>query len=138
MKQQITLDIKGHLKIIKTKDGKSETVFDDHNAILPNYKNIIRHCIAGDITHFIDNIKVLKASVELATSVITQVDYIPLTDNEVKFTAIFDENSFNDTFDEIFLLSAGGGDFSTVNGLSIAKDDQTQLSLSWTLKIINQ
>ena len=60
------------------------------------------------------------------------------TDNEVKLVATFDETSFNDTFDEIYLYSAGGGDFSKVTGLSINKDNQTQLTISWTLKIINQ
>tara|TARA_R110000772_G_scaffold260162_3_gene378046 strand:- start:985 stop:1401 length:417 start_codon:yes stop_codon:yes gene_type:complete len=138
MEQLINLGVKGHLLIEKIKNGIREVVYNDHNDILPNYKNIIRHSIAGDATHILDNINILKSSSLLASSPITQVEYTATTDNEVKFTAIFDEVSFNDTFDEILLSSTGGGDFSKVDGLSIAKDDQTQLSLSWTLKIINQ
>ena len=130
--------IKGHLKITRIKNGNSEVVYDDHNALVTNYKNIIRHCIAGDATHFLDKMRVLKTGADLANTSITQVEYIALTDNEVKLVATFDEASFNDTFDEIYLYSVGGGDFSKVTGLSIAKDDQTQLTISWTLKIINQ
>tara|TARA_R110002020_G_C16185233_1_gene765138 strand:- start:395 stop:796 length:402 start_codon:yes stop_codon:yes gene_type:complete len=132
------MEIKGHLQIVKTKGGEKEVVYDDHNALVTNYKNIIRHCIAGDATHFLDKIRVLKLGADLANTSINQVEYIALTDNEVKLVATFDETSFNDTFDEIYLYSAGGGDFSKVTGLSINKDNQTQLTISWTLKIINQ
>lgn len=138
MNSTLRMEVKGHLKIVRIKNGIKETVYDDHNALLTNYKNIIRHCIAGDATHFIDKMRVLKTSTELANTSITQVEYIALTDNEVKLVATFDEASFNDTFDEIYLYSQAGGDFSHVTGLSIAKDDQTQLTISWTLKIINQ
>lgn len=138
MKNTLNMEIKGHLQIVKIKKGKNEIVYDDHNALVTNYKNIIRHCIAGDATHFLDKIRVLKASAQLANTSISQVEYIALTDNEVKLVATFDEASFNDTFDEIYLYSDAGGDFSHVTGLSISKDDQTQLTVSWTLKIINQ
>lgn len=138
MKQKINIEVKGHLKITSIKKGeKPQVLYNDHNALIPNYKNIIRHAIAGDISYAIDRVRVLGSSVPLATTVISSVSYIPLTDNEVKFIAVFDEASFDGTFDEVFLFSDAGGDFSQVTGLSITKDNQTQLQIEWTLKIIN-
>jgi hypothetical protein len=138
MKQPINLKMEGHLKLTRVSQASREVLYDDHNALVANYKNIVRHAIAGDATHFIGQVKAFKANTLLATAPISGVTYIPLTDNEVKFTAIFDEASFDDTADEFHLHSNGGGQFSEVTGLSIAKDNQTQLIVEWTLKIINQ
>lgn len=138
MKQPFNLNIKGHLKITRVSKTAREVLYDNHNALVANYKNIVRHCIAGDNTHKIDTMRVKKAGSTLADSTISSVTYIPMTDNEVKFVALFNEASFDDTLDEVQLRSLGGGQFSEVTGLSITKDNQTQLIFEWTLKIINQ
>lgn len=138
MKETVDILIEGHLTITAIKDGVEEVLYDDHNALLPNYKNVVRRALAGQPGYFIDRMKVLKASTELANVPVTNYEFIPLTDNEVKFSAVFNQGSFNDTLDEAVLYSDLGGDFSQVLGLSILKDDQTNLQIDWTLKIINQ
>lgn len=138
MKDKMNFQVKGHLTITEIKDGEYTVIFDDSNALVPNYKNVIRRALGGEVGSIVNEVKALKASSVLATAPVTIVDYIALTDNEVKFTAVFNPASFNDTIDEVILSSSNAGDFSQVLGLSITKDNLTNLQVDWTLKIINQ
>ncbi len=138
MEEKLNMGVKGHLTLTLINGDDKEVVYDDHNALVPNYKNIVRRALGGQTGYFIDNVIANKLGSPLANTPIINVEYIALTDNEVKFTARFSQASFNDTLDEVKLNSVNGGDFSIVSGLSILKDNLTSLQVDWTLKIINQ
>lgn len=134
-KEYFNLDIKGHLKVwTKNKDGKETIIYDDHNTIVDNAENIIRRCISGDV-HPIDNIAAYKAAVLLATKVVGADERTLISTDAFNFTTIFTFDDFNDTLDELRLVSSLAGTFSEVTGLSISKDSTEQLGVSWTITI---
>ncbi len=126
---------KGWIKIWAiNKDGKSTILADQHNALTINSKKIIAYVLGQQSGYAIDNIKVYKAGTLLATSPSLLISF-PIGDNKVKFSARFNEASFNDTLDEVRLCSVIGGEFSTVDSLSITKADTIQLQIEWVLTI---
>lgn len=131
MKEIINIGIKGHLKIwIVDKDGE-RILFDDHNDVdtIPAL-DIIRRCISGEDKP-IDLVACYKAAVLLASKSFTSISYGGTED--VTYTSLFTFGDFNDTLDEIRLVSSILGNFSTVTGLSITKTDAQELGISWTL-----
>jgi len=131
----INISYKGEVKIYAIRGGSSELIYDDSNLILENAKKILVHAVGGD-NYVINAIEVYKTSVKLAEDLSLQVEY-PIGDKHVKFFAFFDEASFNDTIDEIRLVSSVGGNFAEVTGLSHTKDDLTQLQIEWKITINN-
>ena len=131
----INISYKGEVKIYAIRGDSSELIYDDSNLILENAKKILVHAAGGD-SYVIDTIEVYKTSVKIAEDLSLQVEY-PIGDKSVKFFATFDEASFNDTLDEIRLVSSVGGDFAEVTGLSHTKDGVTQLQIEWTITINN-
>lgn len=135
MKQGINIDIKGHLLIKNINNGK--ILFDNPNALLPNYRNIIRRCISGQSDNQIDQIEVWYQGNLLTTVNVYDRQYSTLTNNEVTFFAKFLDTDFDSDFDKVVLRSNQGGEFSEVINLSLSKDNNTTLLIQWTLKIIN-
>lgn len=135
MKQGINIDIKGHLLIKNLTNG--DILFDNPNALLPNYRNIIRRCISGQSDNKIDQVEVWYQGNLLTTVNVYDRQYSTLTNNEVTFFAKFLDTDFNSDFDKVVLRSNVGGEFSEVINLSLSKDDNTTLLIQWTLKIIN-
>lgn len=135
MKQGINIDIKGHLLIKNLTNG--DILFDNPNALLPNYRNIIRRCISGQSDNQIDQVEVWYQGNLLTTVNVYDRQYSTLTNNEVTFFAKFLDTDFNSDFDKVVLRSNVGGEFSEVINLSLSKDDNTTLLIQWTLKIIN-
>lgn len=135
MKQGINIDIKGHLLIKNLTNG--DILFDNPNALLPNYRNIIRRCISGQSDNQIDQIEVWYQGNLLTTVNVYDRQYSTLTNNEVTFFAKFLDTDFNSDFDKVVLRSNVGGEFSEVINLSLSKDNNTTLLIQWTLKIIN-
>lgn len=135
MKQRINIDIKGHLLIKNINNGK--ILFDNPNALLPNYRNIIRRCISGQSDNQIDQIEVWYQGNLLTTVNVYDRQYSTLTNNEVTFFAKFLDTDFDSDFDKVVLRSNQGGEFSEVINLSLSKDNNTTLLIQWTLKIIN-
>lgn len=129
-----TEDISGHITILCRERGKNwEVLVDKKNALVPNAALIIASALAGDTGWVIDNIRAYKASAPLAASTTTFSYPAP---GKVKFETIFSFSSFNDTLDELRLLSATGGDFSVVTGLSVNKPNTLELSVQWVLTVI--
>lgn len=135
MKQGINIDIKGHLLIKNLTNG--DILFDNPNALLPNYRNIIRRCISGQSDNQIDQVEVWYQGNLLTTVNVYDRQYSTLTNNEVTFFAKFLDTDFNSDFDKVVLRSNVGGEFSEVINLSLSKDNNTTLLIQWTLKIIN-
>ncbi len=125
---------KGWVKIWGiNKAGEKKLLVNQKNALVLNAKKIIAYALGNQSGYFIDAIEVYKAGGLLATS--PPVTYSFPTNEKVKFITRFNETSFNDTFDEIRLISTGGGDFSIVTGLSVLKDNTLQLQIEWLLTI---
>lgn len=132
MNQEVKLEVKGHLKVYCLKTGK--IFYNDHNALVTNAIEVIRRCLGS--SGFIDTITAKKNGNVLATETVSSINFaVAPNNNEVMFKAVFDEASFNDTLDELRLSSSTDGDFSEVLGLSILKDNATQIGIEWTLKI---
>jgi hypothetical protein len=136
MKQGINIDIKGHLKITEEQSGN--ILYDDHNALSPNYRNIIRRCIAGELDKSINQLQAWYQGNLISTTTLISKSYSVITNNEVTFFFKFLDTDFNSNFDKVVLGSNVGGDFSEVLDLSLSKDNNTTLQIQWTLKIINQ
>lgn len=128
-KDKAKLKITGHLKVWNEKTG--QVYYDDHNDLTGDAQEIISKIIAS--TDKLSQITAMKASVDLASAAITVVTY-PTT-NQVSMKATFSEASFNDTLDEFQLRQGPTNVFSTVTGLSITKDDVTQMAVTWVLTI---
>lgn len=116
------------------KEGNRKLLVDRKNALVANSKKIMVHTLGQDSSYAITNIEVYKAASLLATSPLLTISF-PVGDTSVKFTARFNEASFNDTFDELKLVSTAGGIFSEVTGLSVLKDNTLQLEIEWLLTI---
>lgn len=128
---------KGWIKIWGIDKGNKRILLEDRsNALVENARKIIAHSLAGDSQYFIDTIEVYKAAALLATSPGLTISY-PAGDKTVKFITRFDEASFNDTLDEVKLISSTGGIFSEVSGLSVLKDNTLKLEIEWILTINN-
>lgn len=135
LKENLNIHIKGEVKIYALKGSSRKLIYEDNNVILANAKKILVHAIGGD-PFIVDKIQVYKTSVQLAEDDNLIVEY-PSGDKSVKFFALFNEASFNNTLDEIRLVSTNGGLFAQITGLNHTKDDITQLQVEWKITINN-
>lgn len=127
-------DIKGWITIYGIdKQGNKHILVDRKNTLVTNAKTIIANVLGAVPSYALDTITCLKASAPLSAK---NVSYSFPASDKVKFTALFDEASFNDTLDEVQLSSAAGGQFSSVTGLSVFKGNTLQLSIEWLLTIV--
>lgn len=127
-------NINGHITVMgRNKGGEWFTILEKKNALTSNAVTIISKALGGDTGWNINAIRAYKTSGILATASVTAT--YPAT-NKVQLQAIFSEASFNDTLDEVRLLSLTGGDFSIVTGLSINKPNTLELSIQWLLTIL--
>lgn len=113
----------------------SKEVYNNHNAILSNSKEIIARCIGGYSAFKLDTVWLYKAGVLLATSITPIIPTFPAL-NKVRLSYIFPADSFDDTLDEIRLGSLAGGEFSAIGDLSITKSDIENMSIQWTIEIV--
>lgn len=103
------------------------------NAVTTNGEALLLGCLAGYDYH-VDQLKVYKSGGVLATSPLSVTSYTPGTPS-LTFTATFDENSFNDTADELRLhTSSNGTIFSIVSGQSVTKSNAQRMIVTWTLE----
>ena len=130
----IALKIKGHLKVERITDGLVEVLYDDHNDLLPTFANVIRRALAGQNLGHINAINAKIGGSLLATAVASASSIPSSPSNEITFNAIFSETSFNGTLDKLELASDADL-FSEVGGLSITKDGNSKLSITWKLTI---
>jgi hypothetical protein len=128
MNDKLNLSIKGYIKIYR--DGK--LVHEQPNTLTSNAFDILRRTVLGQ-SGAICQISVYKNSTLLASANITQITYSGT--NKVLATAVFTEASFNDTFDEMGLENLTVP-FSSVTGLSISKDNLSQIAIEWTLEFL--
>lgn len=135
--ENLTIGIKGHVTAYLIKDGQRSVILDRSNALDNNFKNIIRRLLVGENTYQLNRMRAKKANATLATVNTTSYVIDPLANNIVTLVANFDENSFDDTLDELNLFSDVGGDFSILTGLNITKDNLSQLEINWKLTINN-
>ena len=136
MRTKLLLEITGHLQVKSQKENEPWAVlYDEHNAIDPNHLNIVRKALAGLAGARIGNIKAYNGGTLLATAMVgsSNTPVSPL--NVVEFLAEFSESSFNGTLDEFKLEAVSEGIFSYVDNLSIYKDNQTKLAITWKLTI---
>lgn len=133
--EKLNLNIKGEVKIYATRGKSRKLIYEDHNAIVENAKKILVHAIGGD-PFLVDTIEIYKTSSKIAEQTVLTKEF-PFGDKSVKFFGNFNEASFNDTLDEIRLVSSNGGIFATITGLSHTKDNVTQLDIEWQITINN-
>ena len=129
--EQLNLLYKGEVKIYAIRGKSRELIYENYNLIVENAKKILVHAIGGD-NFIINKIQVYKTSVQLAEDDNLIIEY-PIGDKSIKFFALFDETSFNDTLDEIMLVSTNGGLFAQIMGLSHTQDCITQLQIEWKI-----
>jgi hypothetical protein len=112
------------------KNGEIEDYGWSKNEIVANASVIVTRLL-GQQPWSIDRISALKANAILDAGEITAVDFDAF--NVVRFTRVISAEAFNDTVDEIQLISSVGGLFSRVTGLNIVKDDTISLGIQWKL-----
>lgn len=131
MKQTLTLEVTGHIKIFMGE----ELVVDRPNAVLPNSMNIVRRALAG--TEKLDFIRCLASGSTLGDGMITNVIYDADLE-KATYEAVFDENSFTGVFDKIELRNTNEGIFAEADSLAANKVAQSQMKIQWTLKFNKQ
>lgn len=130
------LDLKkmqGWLTVNKiAKDGSRTTILDRKNSLTDDAPQIQLYALAGE-DWILDKIQAVKANSILAS---VDVEYTFPDPNVLRFTALFDEASFNDTLDEVRLFSTEANlTFSHVTGLSLFKDENIKIEIVWQLTI---
>lgn len=132
LNQIVPLGIKGNITLRWISKGNTIKTLEIENEVVSNGLTIIAKCLAGEDYH-LNGIQAYKAGVLLAEADYFNYTFVPL--NQVIFTAVFNEASFDDTLDELRLISSTGGQFSRVEGLSIAKASDVSLALDWKLTL---
>lgn len=118
---------------LQDKDGKTIKEYPwNHNEIIANAPIILSRLIGGQ-PYAIDRIAAFKAGVLLSAIEMTSVSYPSF--EETLFSAVFELESFNDTLDELQLVSSTGGTFSLVPGLNITKSDAQKVAIQWKIKM---
>lgn len=133
MEEKIKMDVKGWL-ILKGIDSKGNEMilYNDHNTLTGDAKEILTYILAGE-SWGLNKIKVLKNNVELASN--TNLSHVFPTTDSVQFSCMFSETDFNDTLDELQLISQSGKIFSKVSSLNVFKDNTVKLMVTWKLTI---
>lgn len=127
MKTKVNPQIKGHLKVT---DDNGNILYDDHNDIVINAENLLRRCVAGD-----NDLNQVEAynNTPASLGTTTRLSYTYVSTNEVELSFKFLPTDFNDTIDKLELGNDTEGVFSEVTGLSILKDNNTSLNVTWKL-----
>jgi len=115
------------------KEGKVVKEYEwQHNEIIANAPIILSRLIGGQ-PYAIDRIAAIKAGALLYVAEVTSVTYPSF--EETLFSAVFALDSFNDTMDELQLISSNGGTFSLVPGLNITKTNAQSMAVQWKIKM---
>jgi len=131
----VNVQINGWVEIWEEVRGKRTLIFSRKNTVQTNAKKILSRCIGSDSNYFIDRIQAYKAAVLLSSKPMILTEFPTPDDDKVAFSAEFLTGDFNDTLDELRLISIVGGDFSKITGLSITKDASTKLVVKWQITI---
>ncbi len=130
----------GYLKVEYIRDGKVVKTEDYKNAINTTVvRQLIALGLAGDPRIALRIIQAYNSGSLLATTDPSSFyTIVSASSNEFTLVARFLETDFNDTVDELRLLNnpTDLDMFSSVTGLSIVKDSQLQLRISWKI-IVN-
>jgi hypothetical protein len=121
--------LKGEVEFILL-SSSGDIIFQKKNQIQADAQEVIAKALASQ--DYIKSIKVYKTAGLLASANVT---YTFPTSDSVKFSALFDEASFNDTLDEARLVSNAALEFSIITALSILKSNTNRLLINWKITI---
>lgn len=133
MIEKYNMDFRGDFRLSFIDKQGLETKNDwQHNEIIANAPILLSRLLGGQPFN-LDRMVIKKAGALLAVADIIEVTYPSF--EEVAFKAVFDYDSFNDTFDELQLVSSNGGTFSLVPDLNITKTDTQSMAIDWKIKL---
>ena len=134
MIEKTKLEFFGEYKITLYDElGKVVKEYDwEHNEVIANAPIILSRLVGGQ-PYNLDRIAAIKAGALLYVAEITSVTHPSF--EETLFSTIFGLESFNDTLDELQLISSNGGTFSLVPGLNITKTDAQSMGIQWKIKL---
>lgn len=125
----------GWITVIKLKETGKEVLIDKKNSILADAKQIMAKCLGGNDNYLPTHINVYSPGTILIASVVCTPSFP--SSNVVKYTAIFDEASFDGDFNEAFLSASGvsldfadSGVFATQN-----KSATERIAITWEITI---
>ena len=125
---------RGEFKIYKVPPNKTELIETRSNSILPLMGDVVARLLGNFIIGRVDQVGIYKSSLNLA--MVPIINYTHPNTNQVEFSALFNEASFNGDFDELGLFSSNMGQVSKLIGTAGNKTDQEHLLITWTITII--
>ncbi len=136
MKDILNLNLRGRVRITTLKHGEISNYLEVNNAIDPTVaKDVVRHCIAGEIDYSLSQIGVYKAGGLLAIKTVALADITYSGTDRVRLAVLFYTSDFADTLDECRLIAPVVGNFSIITGLSVTKSSIEDMQLIWTIDI---
>jgi hypothetical protein len=133
MREELNLQVSGHLQVYRILGEDRELILDRKNSIQTTARNILRRGLVGSA--IVDRIEAVENSVVLGSSNLSSQFSISNI-GEVSFTGYFAASAFVGVVDELRLGSSGLSElFSKVTGLAITKDINTDLQIVWTIRI---
>jgi len=134
MKENLNLEVSGHIKLYEFRENCRVLILDQKNAIQVEAKNIIRKALTGLAK--IDKITCLAAGDVVLGSTTVGATLTSPNQGEVTFTGNISAASFAGTIEKLKLDSIyESQSFSIVSGLSVVKDGLTDLQVEWTIRI---
>lgn len=130
---KVRIKLRGHVTVTSSKEG---VVYDKTNTISPDALEIVANCLyQGDYRKQIDSIKAIGAFGE-SVRAIERMDYISST-NSIALIATFSEGDFTGEVTELKLISASynNKEFAVRAGVSILKNSDTRLEVTWKIQI---
>lgn len=119
---------------IEVEKESGEVISIKKNTVLPNARKIISRSIAGESNFKIDTLELYSGGAKVGEGT---VQHSFPDDTKVKFFLTFAGGEvLNSPIDQAILKSSLNGNFSIVNGFSIAVTPTDKISLSWEITIL--
>lgn len=138
MQSNIKINPSGILKISIRESSKLIFETTVSNNIMPGAYEILSKRILNIESAKIDNMMAEAANnIKLADVPIINFEHkVVSSENQAVFTALFDENSFTGTVENLYLQCLGLSlDFAKVDSLAINKTNLQTITIEWTITI---
>ena len=133
MKDNLKISLKGQIKITSNKQG---VLYNSRNTIGEDALEIITRCLTQ--LDFIKSVNIVKASGDFGDFDASTTDvFYNASPNSIMFRAIFYENDFAGTIEDLKLMSTAlpGKVMAFKTGLSIEKDNSERVQVDWRIYI---
>ena len=123
----------GQVSIFKITNNKKQLIETRSNAILPIMSDVAARLMGNYPIGKIDEVSIYYQTLNLATVPIISYNHPAV--NQVQFSALFDEASFNGDYDELGLFASNMGKVAQLPNVNGTKTNADKLLITWTITI---